>query len=231
MPFGLTSAAVSSSIPMPSSAGDCATSARSRPNRLRCSKCWSMSTPGQQSEPGAHLRHPLLRRCAARPERDHVARDGGSARAGAGDHRAVLMALDELLAEQRAADDARQAQLVAAGHEDRGRVVELRDEARVVRVVAHQRPHAAHVADAHLSEERQVELGRLVAQRRGRRDDDDAGIAAAGQRDEARQDLALPELVLGTADHEQVTGPSLPGAGLRRHAEQHSELQNGSNVG
>ena len=38
-PAGLTSAAVSSSMPMPSSAGDWATSASSRPIRFRCSKC------------------------------------------------------------------------------------------------------------------------------------------------------------------------------------------------
>jgi hypothetical protein len=51
MPFGLTSAAVSSSMPRPSRAGDWATRARRRPNRLRCSKCWSMSTPGSRPSP------------------------------------------------------------------------------------------------------------------------------------------------------------------------------------
>ena len=41
---------------------------------------------------------------------------------------------------------------------------------------------------------------------------DDARVAATGQRDEARQDLALSQLVLGSADHEEVAGPGLPGA-------------------
>jgi hypothetical protein len=50
-PLGVTSAAVSSSMPMPSSAGDCATRASRRPIRLRCSKCWSTSAPGSSPRP------------------------------------------------------------------------------------------------------------------------------------------------------------------------------------
>ena len=38
-------AAVSSSRPSPISDGDCATAASRRPSRVRCSKCWSMTTP------------------------------------------------------------------------------------------------------------------------------------------------------------------------------------------
>ena len=57
-----------------------------------------------------------------------------------------------------------------------------------------------HVADPQLPKERQVELGGLVPERRGGRDDDDPRVTAAGQRHEARQDLALAELVLGSAD-------------------------------
>ena len=63
-----TTAAVSSSIPMPSSDGDWATSDSSRPYRLRCSKCWSITTPRQQAEAGGQLTHPLLRGGAAAPK-------------------------------------------------------------------------------------------------------------------------------------------------------------------
>ena len=118
----------------------------------------------QQPEPGAHLRHSLFRRRAARPERDHVTGDGRCAGAGARDHRAVPVTLDDALAEQRAADHAGEPQLVAAGHEDGGRVVHLRDETRIVRVVPDQWPHAPHVTDPHLAEERHVELRRLIAE-------------------------------------------------------------------
>ena len=154
MPFGLTSAAVSSSMPMPSSAGDWATSASSRPNRLRCSKCWSMSTPGQQPEAGAHLGHALLRRRAARAERDHVAGDRRGAGARAGDDRAVPVAIDDRLARAAVPPitlDRRSwlppVMKIAVASSS------MLDEAPIVRVVADERPHAAHVGDPHLAEE------------------------------------------------------------------------------
>ena len=69
-----------------------------------------------------------------------------------------------------------------------------------------------------LAEEREVELGRLVTERGRGGDHDHARIGAAGQRDEAQQDLALAELVLRTADDQEVPRPGLPGAGRGRHA-------------
>ena len=43
--------------------------------------------------------------------------------------------------------------------------------------------------------------------------------------DEAREDLALAQLVLGAADDEKVAGPGLPGAGRGRHGAQHTQLR------
>src|SRR5207342_1655568 len=58
------------------------------------------------------------RRRAFLAERDHVFADEAGAGAGAGDVHAFGIALTDELGDRRAADDRRQAQLVAAGHED-----------------------------------------------------------------------------------------------------------------
>ena len=71
---GNTIAAVSSSRPSPSSDGDWATTASRRPSRVRCSKCWSMTTFVHQAEAGRHLGHAVLRRRPRCAERHHVRR-------------------------------------------------------------------------------------------------------------------------------------------------------------
>ena len=77
---------------------------------------------GQDAEPGGHLGHALARRPAARPEGHHVAAHGARAGARAGHDSAVPMALQDGLGEPRAADRRAQAELVAAGQEDAGRI-------------------------------------------------------------------------------------------------------------
>ncbi len=227
MPFGLTSAAVSSSIPIPSSAGDCATRASSRPNRLRCSKCWSMSTPGRSPRPAlicvmrcfgvaplvpkatmwlAMAEAPALVPATMAPcrWRSTIARP---------------RSVPPITLERRSWLPPVMKMAVASSSDGH--------EAPIVRVVADQGTHAAHVGDPHLAKEGQIQLGRFVAERRGRRDDHHSSVAAARERHEARQDLALAQLVLRSADDEKVSGPGLPGAGRGRHGAQHTELRSG----
>ena len=89
-----------------------------------------------QAEAGGDLGHPLLGGRAADAEGDHVR--GLDARAGrrAGDHRAALVGAQDRVADRRAADDRRQLELVAAGHEDAGGLVERLDQGRVVGLLA-----------------------------------------------------------------------------------------------
>ena len=134
------------------------------------------------------------------------------------------MALDDGPPQQRAADDARQPQLVAPGHEDRGRILERIAETRVISLVAAQRSQPADLADAHGPEEGAVELGCLVAEGGRRADHGDPCLASSRERHEAREDLALPELVLGTADDQQVAGSGWRRAGRLDHGGQHSGL-------
>ncbi len=82
--------------------------------------------PGQHAEAGGDLGHAVLRGRPGRPERDHVARHRRGAGRGAGDDRAVLEAIEDRVREQRPADRRRQAELVAAGQEDAGRIADGR---------------------------------------------------------------------------------------------------------
>jgi hypothetical protein len=116
----------------------------------------------------------------------------------------VAVALRDHPAERGAADHARQAQLVAAGHEDPGGIGDRLADVVAVGVLPGQRAQPAHVGHAELVEERPIEVRRLVAERGGGRDHRDARLGTPGERGEARQDLAVTELVLRPADDEQM---------------------------
>ena len=210
-PDGLTSAAVSSSTPMPSRAGDCATSASSRPIRFRCSKCWSMITPGSRPRPALIW----VMRCfgvvplvpnatmwllmAEAPALVPATISPCRCRSMMARPRAV----PPITLERRSWLPPVMKMPVAS------RTASI--AGRLVRLLPGERPQAAHIGDAELSEEGPIQLGRLVAERGRGGDDRHPRIGPAGQRGEARQDLALSQLVLGAADDQQV-----PGAWRRR---------------
>ena len=182
--------------------------------------------PVQKTEARAQLSHALLGRRPGRAKSDHVAADRRRSGAGAGHDRTVPVPVDDRLTQRRATDDARQSQLVAAGHEDASRLVQEIAEARVIGLLAAERPDPAHVPDAHGVEEGAVQLRRLVAQRAGRADDHDPSVVASGKVDEARQNLPLAELVLRPTNDQQVAGSGRRRAWRLDHARQHNGLGN-----
>src|SRR6185436_1044675 len=66
-------------------------------------------------------------------------------------------------------------------------------------------------ARAEVGEELLVALASLEAERRRGRDDGDAGIAAAGERDEPAQDHPIPDLVLRSPDDDHGAIGHRPG--------------------
>src|SRR5439155_22921192 len=118
----------------------------------------------------------------------------------AGDDGAGAEALEDRLREERAADRRGQAELVAAGQEDAGRIAHLASERRIVRLDARHRVHGSDRADAEPSEDLAVALaGKGPERRRGRQDDHDA-VLAAREGGEAAEDHPVANLVLRTAD-------------------------------
>ena len=154
------SAQVSSSIPIPSSDGDCATSARSRPIRPRCSKCWSITMPCDDPETRRELDHPVLRGRPGGAVGDHVARHRARARARAGEDRAAVVRVRDGVAQPRAGDHLREPGLVAPGQEDAGRVAERPARLRVVGLLPLVGSQPGDAADPETQEELAVGLGR-----------------------------------------------------------------------
>ena len=112
----------------------------------------------------------------------------------------------------------RQLQLVAAGHEDAGRLAHGLDQVGVVGLLAALGPDGHDLAGAQPPEEGVVHLDDLVAERGRGRDQGDAGVGAAAGRDELLEDRALAELVLGPADDQEGSGPGGVGpVGGQRH--------------
>ena len=206
-PDGLTRAAVSSSMPMPSSAGDWATSASSRPMRFRCSKCWSMITPGSSPRPALIC---VIRCLGVVPLVPKATMWVLMADAPALVPATIAPCLwRSMIARPSAVPPItldRRSWLPPVMKMPVASVTRL-DGSRLVGVVAGQRPQASHVGDAQprgtadwyssvasSPSEEAVEIDRH------------ARIGSAGQRGEARQDLALSQLVLGAADDQQVPG-------------------------
>ena len=159
--------------------------------------------PGEQAEPGGDLGHPLLRRRTTGAEGDHVrGLDRGPGR-GAADGGAAAVGGQDRVAERGAGDHGRELELVAAGHEDAGRVTEPFRERRIVGLLPGLGPGAEHLAGAELREDGVVHLDHLGPERARRRDHRDPGVGATGALHEPGQDLATPQLVLGSADHEE----------------------------
>ncbi len=156
-----------------------------------------------QAEAGGELGHPLLGGRPAGAEGDHVRGLDARAGAGAADHDAAAVGGLDRLAERGAVDDRGQLELVAAGHEDAGHVVEQADHLGVLGLLAALGPCGDDVGRAELAEQRVVHLDDLGAERAGGGDDRDLGVLATGQRDEGLEHGASAELVLGTTDRDE----------------------------
>ena len=85
------------------------------------------------------------------------------------------------VAERCAVDDCGELELVAAGHEDAGHVVEQADEGRVVGVLAALRACGEDVLRPEPAEEGVVHLDDLGTERGRGGDDRDLGVRAAGE--------------------------------------------------
>ena len=121
---------------------------------------------------------------------------------------AAVRGRPDRLAERGPVDDRRQLELVAAGHEDAGDVVEQGDERRVVGVLAVLGSYADDLGARRAAEQRGVDLDDLGAERGGGRDHGDPRSLAARAFDEVLQHGAPLELVLRAADRRcRVRGP------------------------
>ncbi len=169
-----------------------------------------------ESEAGGDLGHPLLRGGAARSEGDHVR--GLDARPGrrTADGDAAAAGLDDGVGERRTGDDRGQLELVATGHEDAGRSVELSHDVGGGGLGAVLGTDAVHLRGTELVEQRGVDVDDLGAQRGRRRDHRDPRVGAAGALHELGEHGALAELVLGSSDDEQVAD-SAPGWTVGSH--------------
>ncbi len=93
-----------------------------------------------------------------------------------------------------------QAELVAAGHEDPGRVADGGGVGLVVGLGAGHRVERADPRDAQLAEDLAVALAGFHAHRGRGRDHRDGRVLATGEGDEAAEDDPIADLVLGAPD-------------------------------
>ena len=199
---GPTTPAVSSSTPSPSSYGFWAMSASSRPSRFRCWKCWSMITLGSIPRPAAIWAMRCLGVAPLAPNATMwllIARRTG---ARAGNDRACPERSQRWPAPRRVppiVDESRSwlppVRKIAArvAHRAAPRsVIGLRARGRR----ASGAPRAAPSSPKTLA----IQLAGFRAQRRGRADHGDGGVAATGERDEPAEDDPVADLVLRAAD-------------------------------
>ena len=160
-----TTPAVSSSTPRPSRLGFWAIRLSSRPSRLRCWKCWSMITPGSTPRPAAIW---AIRCLGVAPDAPNAIMWLLIADAPA-DVPAITAPSwkrsDDRVGQARPAEGRAEAELVAAGQEDPGRVAQGPDRRLVVGLLAGDRVDRPHGRHAQLAEDRAIALARLEAQR------------------------------------------------------------------
>jgi hypothetical protein len=120
---------------------------------------------GQDPEPGGDLGHPVLGRRPRGAERDHVAghrrRPGRRAR----HHRPRLEAIEDGVGQPRPADRGRQAELVAAGQEYPGGILDGHHRGLVVGLRPSHRMKRPDVLDAELTEHGPVPLAGFETER------------------------------------------------------------------
>ena len=121
-------------------------------------------------------------------------------------HAARVPAPDQL-GDRRAAEDRREAQLVAAGEEDAGGFLEALEPPGFLAVAAGVEVHDRDARGADVAEDLLV-AGTGLVHAAGGGDDDDVGFLAARGAHEALEDAAVVFLILGAADRDD------PAAGL-----------------
>ena len=154
--------------------------------------------PGQ-AEPRRQRGHPHPGRRAAPAITDHVFADEGSTGGGARDMDPGRIGPADRLGRLGPAEDRRQAQLVAAGHEDPGRRAKGRHRLGAGRVGTFLDVEYVDAPRSDGGECVAIGLAGVVVLR-GRRNDRDPRRRAAAQFDETSQDRGVPDLLLRAAD-------------------------------
>jgi hypothetical protein len=169
-----------------------------------------------QAEAGCEPHAARDRRRAVVAEGDHVFRQDAGAGAGAADRdTAGILCADEFR-DRGAAEQRRQAQLVAAGEKDAARLRESLEASRFLAVAARVEVHHVDAARAEFAEQLFVARAGLVRAARGR-DHDDVGVAAAGDAHETLEDARVVFLVLGATDRDDVAARFAFGDPARAH--------------
>ena len=164
MPSGPTTPAVSSSTPRPEQRRVLGDEAEQPAEPVPLLEVLVDDDAREDAETRRDLGHPVLGRRARRPERDHVARHRRGAGGRAGDDRPVAEPLQDRVGEARPADRRGEAELVATGQEDAGRVAHREGRLLVVGLWARDRVERDDPGDAELTEHLLVALARLEAQ-------------------------------------------------------------------
>ena len=160
----------------------------------------------QQAQPDGHLRHAVLGRGPGAAEGHHVAGDGAGPGGRPRDHDAAVVGFVDGRAQPGAAGHRRELELVAAGDEDAGDVFQLCGQRRIVGLLPGLGAKPEDLGHAHPPEGLAVQLGGDFAQAGGGAQDRDAGLAPAGEVDEAAQDDSIAQLVLRASDDHDRRG-------------------------
>ena len=162
----------------------------------------------QHAEPGGELRHALLGGLARTAERHHVRRHRARAGGGPGEHGAAVVRPVDRVGEAGAGDDRGEAELVPAGKEDRGRVVQGAGErgASASDRSSGRRPVTRPIETL---EQLPVAFGGDVAER-GRSRYDDVAPGPSGEA--ANRDRISLSRTLSSAPPISMTGPAPPRA-------------------
>ena len=137
-------------------------------------------------------------------ECDHVLAQDARTCTGSADGDPVSVAHANEFCHRRAAEQGREPQLVAAGKKYPGRFLEAAQPSRLLAVAAGVEVHDRDLPGAQIPEELFVARTGLVHAARGG-NDDDIGVVAAGDCNEALEDVAIVFLILGAADRHNPT--------------------------
>src|SRR6476469_3405829 len=168
-----------------------------------------------QAKATDHLGHALAGRWTAGAEGDHVRTEDRSPGAGAGNGGATAPGSFDLLLNCRSAQPRREPELVAAGDEDAGRLLEDRGPLGLIGMVAIMHEGDVGGAGAEFEKDSLVSLTCGFDRRRGR-NDHDPSFGHPRERHEGGKYCALAEFVLGSANCHDRAG--LPVGSVIPHA-------------
>src|SRR5207253_9545973 len=139
----------------------------------------------QQAEADGDVRHPMFRRRARAAECHHVRGPGARAGRGSGYHDAPAVGVENSRPQLGAADYGREAKLIAACHEDTGRVLEGVDGSWIVGLLTGFGTQAGDFGDPDPTKDMAVEVGRRIAERGRGADHHNVSLVTAGELNEA----------------------------------------------